>query len=135
MAKRRHSLARRHHLGAASKGSSTRWLIGAGIAAVAVAGLWYWRSNLRKEAAVAANAPLIAKIRCTLLAIETPGTALASSPGHDVARVRLIGVLNQLTAGIASEQVTLPDVSAADLRVALAEIQSKPCPSLDVVLA
>ena len=39
-------LTRRRHLGAASGSSSTRWLIGAGVAALAVAGFWYWRSRV-----------------------------------------------------------------------------------------
>jgi len=47
MAKRRHSLARRRHLGSASKGSSTGWLIGIGAVAAVLGGVWYWRSRRR----------------------------------------------------------------------------------------
>jgi len=47
MAKRRHSLARRHHLGSASGSSSTGWLIGIGAVVAVLGGVWYWRSRRR----------------------------------------------------------------------------------------
>ena len=47
MAKRRHSLARRHHLGAASGSSSTGWLLGIGAVVAVLGGVWYWRSRRR----------------------------------------------------------------------------------------
>lgn len=49
MAKRRHSLVRRRHLGSASKGSSTGWLIGIGAVAAVIGGVWYWRSRRREK--------------------------------------------------------------------------------------
>jgi hypothetical protein len=110
------------------------WFLGAGAFAAVIGGVWYWLDNRRREEVAAANGPLIEKIRCTLRAIETPGTAAASSGNPRVARVRLISVLNQLAAGSTPDQVTLPDVSAVELREALAELQSKPCPSLEIVL-
>lgn len=113
------------------------WLLGIGAVAAVVGGVWYWRSNRRREEVAAVNGPLIAKIDCHLRAIDTPGTMAAAMAASDVrnsagmgTRERLIFIRNQLTAGSTVEQLTLPGVSATELAGEIMEFQSKPCPSL-----
>ena len=124
----KHKLARRRAqkrrgLSGMTMKSSTPWLIGAGITALVLGAIWYWRRAPRRA--------LLTKLACMetgVLARKAAAQSAGDAAGvaaEDRHLQNVYALRAQIEAGVPLEHLTLPGETPASIAAEFA----KPCPS------